>query len=124
MRAPRYDAAFILEAAPRVAKLTVRNLPDGVHHALRERAARRGHSMEAEVREILESAMNPQGRMKLASMLADMGRRACLREAEPVYLVGTMVRRLPGHCRAALIVEPAKNVDLCRSRGGLAAISK
>ena len=52
-----------------MAMLTVRNLPDEVHRALRVRAARRGHSMEAEVREILESAISPQGRVRLGSML-------------------------------------------------------
>ena len=61
-----------------MALLTVRNVPDEVHRALRARAARRGHSMEAEVREILESAVSPQGRVKLGSVLADMGRRAKL----------------------------------------------
>ena len=43
------------EGAIDMAMLTVRNIPDGVHRALRARATRRGHSMEAEVREILES---------------------------------------------------------------------
>lgn len=61
-----------------MAMLTVRNVPDAVHRALRTRAARHGHSMEAEVREILQSAVSPQGRVKLGSMLADMGRRAKL----------------------------------------------
>jgi len=65
-----------------MAMLTVRNLPDEVHRALRVRAARRGHSMEAEVREILESAISPQGRVRLGSMLADMGRRARLSDDE------------------------------------------
>ncbi len=65
-----------------MAMLTVRNLPDEVHRALRVRAARRGHSMEAEVREILESAISPQGRVRLGSMLADMGRRAKLSDDE------------------------------------------
>ena len=37
-----------------MAMLTVRNLPDGVHRALRARASRRGHSMEAEVRDLRE----------------------------------------------------------------------
>ena len=56
--------------AMKMAMLTVRNLPDEVHRALRVRAARRGHSMEAEVREILESAISPEGRVKLGSLLA------------------------------------------------------
>ena len=68
--------------AIKMAMLTVRNLPDEVHRALRVRAARRGHSMEAEVREILESAISPQGRVKLGSLLADMGRRAKLTDEE------------------------------------------
>lgn len=65
-----------------MAMLTVRNIPDEVHRALRVRAAQRGHSMEAEVREILESAVNPEGRVKLGSLLADMGRRAKLTDEE------------------------------------------
>ncbi len=65
-----------------MAMLTVRNITDEVHRALRVRAAQRGHSMEAEVREILESAVNPEGRVKLGSLLADMGRRAKLTDEE------------------------------------------
>ena len=65
-----------------MAMLTVRNLPDEVHRALRVRAAQRGHSMEAEVRDILESAVSPQGRGKRGSLLADMGRRAKLSNEE------------------------------------------
>ena len=34
----------------KMAMLTVRNLPDEVHRALRVRAVLHGHSMEAEVR--------------------------------------------------------------------------
>ena len=65
-----------------MAMLTVRNLPDEVHRALRVRAAQHGHSMEAEVRQILESAISPEGRVKLGSLLADMGRRAKLSDEE------------------------------------------
>ncbi len=65
-----------------MAMLTVRNVSDEVHRALRVRAANHGHSMEAEVRDILESAVSPQGREKLGSLLADMGRRARLTDEE------------------------------------------
>ena len=65
-----------------MAMLTVRKLPDEVHRALRVRAAQRGHSMEAEVREILESAVSPQGRVKLGSLLVDLGRQARLSDEE------------------------------------------
>jgi len=61
-----------------MAMLTVRNLPDEVHRALRMRAMQSGHSMEAEVRQILEAATNPAGRVKLGSLLAAAGRRARL----------------------------------------------
>ena len=66
----------------KMAMLTVRNIPDEVHRALRVRAAQHGHSMEAEVREILESAVAPEGRVKLGSLLADIGRQAKLTDAE------------------------------------------
>jgi plasmid stability protein len=65
-----------------MAMLTIRNIPDEVHRALRVRAARRGHSMEAEVREILESALTPEGRVKLGSLLAAIGRQAKLSDEE------------------------------------------
>ncbi len=65
-----------------MAMLTVRNLSDEVHRALRVRAAQRGHSMEAEVREILESAVSPEGRVKLGSLLASLGRDAQLTNDE------------------------------------------
>jgi plasmid stability protein len=65
-----------------MAMLTVRSISDEVHRALRARAAQHGHSMEAEVREILESAVSPQGRVKLGSLLADMGRQARLSDEE------------------------------------------
>ena len=43
-----------------MATLTVRNLSDEVHRALRVRAAQRGHSMEAEVRQILRNAVKDE----------------------------------------------------------------
>jgi len=65
-----------------VAMLTVRNIPEELHRALRVRAARHGRSMEAEVREILGSALSPEGRVKLGSLLADIGRQAKLKDEE------------------------------------------
>jgi len=62
--------------------LTVRNLPDEVRRALRVRAAQHGHSTEAEVRAILEAAVKPQGRLKLGSWLADVGRKVQLTHEE------------------------------------------
>ena len=65
-----------------MAILTVRNLSDEVHRALRVRTAMHGRSTEAEVRVILENAVKPQGRVKLGSLLADIGRRAMLTDDE------------------------------------------
>ena len=65
-----------------MAMLTVRNLSDEVHRALRVRAAQHGQSMEAEVRQILTSAISPEGRIKLGTLLAYMGRQARLSDEE------------------------------------------
>lgn len=56
--------------------ITVRNLPDEVHRALRVRAAAHGRSTEAEIRDILERAVKSEGRVKLGSLLAEIGREA------------------------------------------------
>lgn len=65
-----------------MATMTIRNLPDEVHRALRVRAAQHGRSTEAEVRAILEEAAKPAGRIQLGSLLADVGRRAKLAEED------------------------------------------
>ncbi|KAF3998701.1 FitA-like ribbon-helix-helix domain-containing protein [Glaciimonas immobilis] len=57
-----------------MASVTVRNLPDETHRALRVRAAMHGLSTEAEIRAILENAVRPEGRIKLGSLLAEIGR--------------------------------------------------
>jgi antitoxin FitA len=57
-----------------MAMLTVRNLPDEVHRALRVRAAQHGHSTEAEVREILASVVKPETRVRVGDALAALGR--------------------------------------------------
>ena len=59
-----------------MANVTVRNLPDAVHRALRVRAAHHGRSTEAEIRDILESAVRPPQRVKLGSLLASIAREA------------------------------------------------
>ncbi|HEY5105138.1 MAG TPA: plasmid stabilization protein [Caulobacteraceae bacterium] len=54
--------------------VTIRNLPEATHRALKVRAAQHGRSTEAEVREIIENAVRPQERFKLGSELAAIGR--------------------------------------------------
>jgi plasmid stability protein len=73
-----------------MAVLTVRNVPDDVHRALRMRAAQHGRSTEAEVRDILEAAVKPQGRVKLGSLLAEMSRRAGVTNADVLALEKSM----------------------------------
>jgi antitoxin FitA len=58
-----------------MAVVTVRNLPEETHRALRVRAAQHGRSTEAEIRAILEETVRPEGRVKIGSALAAFGRR-------------------------------------------------
>ncbi|MFT4256649.1 MAG: Arc family DNA-binding protein [Pseudoxanthomonas sp.] len=62
--------------------VTVRNVPDEVHRAIRVRAAQHGRSIEAEMRVILETAVKPQGRVKLGSLLTEIGRELQLTDEE------------------------------------------
>lgn len=55
--------------------VTVRNLPEETHRALKVRAAQHGRSTEAEIREILEDAVHPKARIKIGSELATFGKR-------------------------------------------------
>lgn len=56
--------------------ITIRNVPDEVHRAIRIRAAMHGRSAEAEIRYILEQAAKPEGRLKLGSLLTSIAREA------------------------------------------------
>jgi plasmid stability protein len=58
-----------------VPAVTIRNLPEETHRALKQRAASHGLSTEAEIRAILEAAVKPSTRVKLGSELAAFGRR-------------------------------------------------
>jgi plasmid stability protein len=55
--------------------VTVRNLPEETHRALKLRAALHGRSTEAEIREILEESVRPKTRLKIGSELAAFGQR-------------------------------------------------
>ena len=65
-----------------MAMLTVRNLPDDIHRALRVRAAQHGRSTEAEVREILALAVKPESRIRLGDSLAELGRKIGLSDED------------------------------------------
>ena len=54
-----------------MSSVTVRNLPDATHRALKLRAAQHGRSTEAEIRYILDDAVAPK--VGLGSALAEIG---------------------------------------------------
>lgn len=56
--------------------VTIRNLSVETHRALKVRAAHHGRSTEAEMRDILETAVRPANRVKLGSLLASIGHEA------------------------------------------------
>jgi antitoxin FitA len=65
-----------------MAAVTVRNLPDAVHRALKVRAAQNNRSTEAEVRAILEAAVQPRERLRIGTALADASRAIGLTNAD------------------------------------------
>ena len=62
--------------------VTIRNLSDETHRALKVRAATHNRSTEAEIRAILETAVRPVDRLKLGTALADISRKAGLTNAD------------------------------------------
>ncbi|WP_446225398.1 FitA-like ribbon-helix-helix domain-containing protein [Nocardia sp. IBHARD005] len=52
--------------------VTIRNLSDEVHRAIRQRAAAHERSVEAEMRAILTDAVQPTERIKLGTRLAEI----------------------------------------------------
>lgn len=75
-----------------MAMLTVRNLPDEVHRALRLRAAEHGLSTEAEVRKILLEVVHPPGRLLLGDALSAAARQAGVTDADVQALLQTRDR--------------------------------
>jgi antitoxin FitA len=73
---------MLLMKGDAMAMLTVRNLPDDVHRALRVRAAQHGRSTEAEVREILETAVKPVSRLRMGEALAALGQKIGLTDKD------------------------------------------
>jgi plasmid stability protein len=62
--------------------VTIRNLPEATHRALKLRAAGHGRSTEAEIRDILEAAVRPESRVRLGSALSKLSRDAGLTNAD------------------------------------------
>lgn len=57
-----------------MASISVRNLPDETYRALKLRAATAGRSTEAEIRLILNQAVQRKQPVKLGSLLTQIGR--------------------------------------------------
>lgn len=82
-----------------MATVTVRNITDEVHRALRVRAAMHGRSTEAEIRAILETTVRPPERVRLGTALAELGRRVGLTNEDFAVLE---------HVRDTTPAEPVK----------------
>ena len=65
-----------------MAAVTIRNLAEETHRALKVRAAQHNRSTEAEMRASLEDAVRPAGRLRMGTMLADMSRKIGLTNAD------------------------------------------
>ena len=62
--------------------VTIRNISEDTHRALKVRAAQHGRSTDAEMRDILESAVRPAERLRLGSALSALSRKAGLSNAD------------------------------------------
>ena len=62
--------------------VTIRNLPEEVHRALKVRAAQHDRSTEAEMRAILEAAVRLEGRLQLGTALSEASRELGLSNAD------------------------------------------
>ena len=58
-----------------MAAVTIRNLSEEAHRALKIRAAQHNRSTEAEMRAILEAAVRPEGRVRLGTALSEIGQK-------------------------------------------------
>jgi plasmid stability protein len=65
-----------------MAAVTIRNLSDEAHCALKLRAAQHNRSTEAEMRAILEAAVRPAGRLRLGTALAELSQTTGLTNAD------------------------------------------
>ena len=65
-----------------MAAVTIRNLSDEAHRALKVRAAQHNRSTEAEMRAILEAAVRPEGRLLLGTALSEIGQKYGITNAD------------------------------------------
>ncbi len=86
-----------------MAAVTIRNLAEETHRALKIRAAQHNRSTEAEIRAILEAAVRPEGRLRLGTALAEMSRKLGVTNAD-VDALGEAL----GETRDGTGVEPLR----------------
>ncbi|MDO9296343.1 plasmid stabilization protein [Bradyrhizobium sp.] len=89
-----------------MATVTIRNLSDEAHRALKVRAAQHDHSTEAEMRAILEAAVRPARRLRLGTALSEMSRKIGLTNADVEAL--DQARAGAPHRMAHSITVPAE----------------
>jgi plasmid stability protein len=65
-----------------MAAVTIRNLSEETHRALKIRAAKHNRSTEAEMRAILEAAVRPEDRLRLGTALSAASREMGLTNAD------------------------------------------
>jgi plasmid stability protein len=65
-----------------MAAVTIRNLSEEAHRALKVRAAQHNRSTEAEMRAILEAAVRPEGRLLLGTALSEIGQKYGVTKAD------------------------------------------
>ena len=65
-----------------MAAVTIRNLSEEAHRALKVRAAQHNRSTEAEMRAILEAALRPEGRLRLGTALREIGQKYDITHAD------------------------------------------
>ena len=78
-RAQRLDQLPVRALGPAV---TIRDLSDEAHRALKVRAAQPNRSTEAEIRAILEAAVRPEDRLRIGTARARMSRKIGLTNAD------------------------------------------
>jgi len=73
-----------------MAAVTIRNLSEEAHRALKARAAQNKRSTEAEMRAILEAAAQPEGRWLMGTALSGESREMGLTNADIEALKGAI----------------------------------
>lgn len=73
--------------------VTIRNLSEEAHRALKVRVAQHDRSTEAGMRAILEAAVRPEGRLRLGTAPSDMSRKIGLPSSRAAQSILRATRR-------------------------------